>query len=368
MQPFLPLSPADHRRRFLQQGLFTAALASPGLRPIAKAAPQPTDASSLAFCVISDTHYFANAESPGELDERSLKVCSRLVDTLNHLPGTTIPNLAGGGIVQPLRGIIHAGDVIDSGDKRGQIYEKMQRTEWEAFVADFGLHGTEGRLRFPIFELHGNHDSPSGEGLAIEAMRERTARRKCLSRSANGLHYSWDWGPIHFIQLGIVVGQDRSNPQRRRYHPMDSLEFLIGDLQQYVGDSGRPVVISHHVDILRYSQSCSVNNPDNLGMEWNPCDVQAYYRALTGYQIIAIFHGHTHARQVLRWNGSSKAAQEGFPLWNVDNSSHFQGGHQAFFYVEIGTQQLTVRECATQDAWETSHWSPTYWSQALRAG
>ena len=25
--------------------------------------------------------------------------------------------------------------------------------------------------------------------------------------SESGLHYSWDWGHVHFVNLGIVVGE-----------------------------------------------------------------------------------------------------------------------------------------------------------------
>lgn len=315
----------------------------------------------MAWFLIGDTHYFAVESSTSELDPRSDAACKGLIETLNVLPGTELPESVGGGHVAPIRGVIHAGDIIDTGDKRGGVREAMQRTEWDHYAADFGLTGKEGRLRFPIYEVYGNHDSPSGEGLVIEALAERNRRRPDCVVSPNGLHFSWDWDSLHCVNLGIVVGQDRTNPQRRRYNPMESLEFLIGDLKERVGDSGRPILITHHIDIVRYNKPCDATNEANLGMEWNPCDVAAYYEAIRGYNVVAIQYGHTHVRNILRWNGKPEKSAEGIPLLNVDNGSHFSSGNQAFFYIELHGQTLHVRECATKDSWASHQWTPQVW-------
>jgi predicted phosphodiesterase len=316
---------------------------------------------TIRFFAIGDTHYFANEKSNKELMESSVINCHGLIDTLNKLPGTLLPETIGGGAVGSVQGVIHAGDIIDTGDKRGRTQESMQAREWEGFTSDFGLTGTEGRLKFPVYEVYGNHDSPGGDGLAIEGLIERSKKRNVLSRSANGLHYSWDWGPVHCINLGIVVGQDRRIDQRRRYNPMDSLDFLIGDLQQYASDPDRPILITHHVDVVRYSKSCDGTDAANLGLEWNPCDVRAYYETIRKHNVLAILYGHTHVRNILQWNGTQQSAQLGIPLLNIDNSSHFSGGKQAFFYIEIDSDELRVRECATKDSWATYEWTPSVW-------
>lgn len=353
------------RRRFLK-GATGALLAGSAL-----ATSFPARASGIngqgavSFLAIGDTHYFANEQSPSERQEASVQVCSGLIDTLNRLPGTAIPETAGGGRVGEVRGVIHAGDIIDTGDKRGAVQERMQQTEWDAFNAEFGLTGNEGKLKLPVFEVHGNHDSPSGDGLAIDGLRERCRKRQVASRSANDLHYSWDWGPVHFINLGIVVGQDPKVTQRRRYNPLDSLDFLVGDLQQHVGASRRPVVITHHIDVLRYSQPPDPNDERNLGMEWNPCDVRAYYEAIRNHNIAGIIYGHTHVRNVQPWDGTATKVEQGLTLLNVDNASHFSGPNQAFFYIEIDDRELRVRECATKDGWKTLEWTPQVWYRPL---
>jgi predicted phosphodiesterase len=358
---------SDHlnRRQFLQEAA-GAVLSSSSLACLFPArTARPSEQNIISFFAIGDTHFFANEQSPDERQEASVQVCGRLIETLNLLPGTEIPQAAGGGKVGDVRGVIHAGDIIDTGDKRGAVQERMQRTEWDAYTAEFGLTGTEGKLKLPVFEVHGNHDSPGGDGLAIDGLRERSRKRQVASRSANDLHYSWDWGPVHFINLGIVVGQDPKVTQRRRYNPLDSLDFLSGDLQQHVGNSRRPVVITHHIDVLRYSQTPDPNDERNLGMEWNPCDVRAYYEAIRNYNIAGVIYGHTHVRNIQPWDGTATKAEQGITLLNVDNASHFSGPNQAFFYIEIDERELSVRECATKDAWTTFEWTPQVWKRPL---
>jgi cytolysin (calcineurin-like family phosphatase) len=213
--------------------------------------PKPKD-DPVAFFLIGDTRFLADKNDTAKLDARSAAVTARLVDVLNQLPGSEIPQSAGGGKVLAPRGVIHAGDCIDTGDKADA---KMQQTEWAAFTDAYGLTGTDGKLKAPVYEVHGNHDSPRGDGLAIKKIAQRNKARPGVTNvSSNGVHYSWDWGGVHFVCLGIVVGQVADVARKRRYAPLGSLEFLVSDLEDKVGTSGRPVVITQHVDMLRYAQ------------------------------------------------------------------------------------------------------------------
>lgn len=349
------------RREFLAT---TSAMAAttPTVRCFGEEPPEDL----VSFFLVGDTHYLADKDVPEQLDARSRRVTTGLINTLNALPGTKIPDSAAGGIVAQPKGVIHAGDLIDSGDKNGKPWEEMQATEWHAFTSDFGIVGNEGRLKYPAFEVYGNHDGPQGKGIAIDGVIARNKQRSWLTGiSSNGLHCSWDWGPVHFLNLGIVVGQDPAVTQKRRYAPMESLDFLIADLGKQVGDSGRPVVITHHIDLARYSTPCDVSDPANLNREWHPCDVRGFYNAIRKYNVIAILYGHTHARNVLTWDGSSTLANQGFSVFNVDNSSHFGSEHQAFLYFEVGRKDLRVRECATTDGWQNYQWTPQVWKRQI---
>jgi hypothetical protein len=369
------------RRRFLLgtgAGLAAAGIGagSTAAAPRAAAADTPAD-GPVAFFVIGDTHFLADASAPDRLDERSEAVTAALVARLNELPGTEIPERAGGGGVRPPFGVIHAGDVIDTGDKQGRLQESMQRTEVAAFERTLGLTGRDGGLGFPVYEVHGNHDGPAGRGPAIDAIVARNRSRPRVDHvSSDGLHYAWSVGDVRFVNLGIVVGSVPGIARRRRYAPRGSLDFLVADLRDHVGTSGRPVVVTHHVDIARYAAPVPPDAPFS-DKEWDPADVAGFFAALRGVNVAAVFYGHTHARGVWRWDGAAcrpagedpfggKAAAEGdapreIDVFNVDNSSHFSGREQAVFYVEIGDDGLRVREYATRDGWRTGSWSPLCW-------
>jgi cytolysin (calcineurin-like family phosphatase) len=263
-------------------------------------------------------------------------------------------------VIEP-RGVIHAGDVIDSGDKGGATHAEMQRTEWRAFEDDYGLTGGDARLKWPVYEVHGNHDSPQGNGYATDRIKERNKRRPGLANvSDNGLHYSWDWGGVHFLNLGIVVGRDSEPSRKRRYAPHDSLSFLLADLEKHVPNRDRPLVITHHIDVARYSVGCDPAAPAD-SKEWDGCDVQAYYAALEGHKVAAILYGHTHVRNVFRWNGKPGAkSPTGIPTFNNDNSSHFHDNRQAMLYFEIKPDELIAREYSTKDAWESGEWTAVW--------
>jgi cytolysin (calcineurin-like family phosphatase) len=320
------------------------------------------EATEVAFFVVGDTHYLAERNKPETLNAVSAATNARLIDTLNRLPGTEIPKEAGGGTVLAPRGVVHAGDLIDSGDRSGGVYPKMQRTEWDAYEAGFGLTGGDGKLKYPVYEVHGNHDSPQGDGLVVERIAVRNKKRPGVgSVSKNGLHYSWDWGRVHFVCLGIVVGTVKAVSRKRRYAALDSLEFLTDDLAARVGKSGRPVVVTHHVDVARYATGCDPNSAAS-GREWDACDVRGYFDALKGYNVVAILYGHTHARNVFRWDGTAAKGKEGIPVFNVDNAGHFGFKEQGLFYCCLTEKELVVREYQTGDRWETARWTPQAWS------
>ena len=345
-----------NRRSFLRGAAAAAGVLPTALRAAAPAAP-------VSFFLVGDTHYHADEMNPGVLDPRSREVTRRLIDQLNRLPGMPIPETAGGGTVPEPAGVIHAGDIIDSGDKNGAKFETMQRTELQAFEEDWGLEGGDGRLRWPVREVHGNHDGPQGRGACIDRLIERNRRRRGLTGvSSNGLHCSWDWGGVHFVNLGIVVGQDPAVTRRRRYAPMDSLAFLHEDLARTGRDASQPLVITHHVDMMRYA--AVVEDAKVQHHEWDYADVKAYWESIRSQRVAAVLYGHTHARNLYRWNGQMKPAPAGeaaVPVCNTDNASHFKDRKQALMMVTVDAAGTTFREYATTDAWETGVWTPQVW-------
>src|SRR5574340_78486 len=81
------------------------------------------------------------------------------LEELNRCAGLSWPASLGGGCVQRPRGVVVLGDAIDDGDRvvNGRNWSEEQ---YRFFVADFGLDGSDGFLKFPVFEGWGNHDGP----------------------------------------------------------------------------------------------------------------------------------------------------------------------------------------------------------------
>jgi cytolysin (calcineurin-like family phosphatase) len=319
----------------------------------------PPSKLDLSFWHVSDTHFYADENNLDRIDPQSLAVNDRVIHLLNTLPGSELPASVGGGVLPKPIGVIHTGDTIDSGDKQGGVHPRMQRTEWAAYVERYGLNGSDGQIKYPVYELHGNHDSPHGGGLVLEQIADRNKRRPGVTHvSKNGLHYSWDWGPVHFLCLGIVVGGSTETQRQRRYNPLESYEFLQTDLTEKVGKSGRPVVICHHVDVARYTGPCKPDAPYENKNEWDPCDVHAFYRAIKDYNVLAVLYGHTHVRKIYKWDGLSATAKSGIDVFNVDDASHYRGAAHGIYHFHITDTQMTVREYATRDHWKTAAWVP----------
>lgn len=351
--------PSISRRQFL-----TTTVASAGalmLRP----ALGERSATEFSFLLLGDTHYCASLEQPDRLDSVSAQYTSRLVETLNQLPGLAItPEAGGGGVIAP-RGIVHAGDCIHFGDRAGDLFPAMQRTELAAFRADFGLTGADARLKYPVYEVFGNHDAPNGEWAVLEHFAARTRERRDLTRvSENALHYSWDWGPIHFINLGINVASVRAIERPRRFDAFGSLDFLIADLAANVGDSSRAVIITHHVDLGR-TFTCDPSAPFS-NLTWDPCDLRAYWEAIRETNVVAMLYGHTHKRATFRWDGATITAPRGVPVFNTASAAHFNLKQHGFFYFEVREHELIARELQTADGWLTATWSPQVWRVPLQ--
>ncbi len=323
-----------------------------------------------AFFVSGDPQYLAEkSPNPQKLDPLSEEANRRFIRIAQTLPGTNLPEHMGGGTVsKQILGIIVTGDLIDSLDKTGGPYPAMQRHEWHRFKSDYGLVGGDGKLPYPVYELHGNHDGPQGNSFVTEDIARRNLKRpNIVHRSKNGLHCSWDWGPIHCINLGLFVGAGDDRRDKHHYAPRGSLAFLKKDLQEHVGDSRRPVVLCHHLHL---------NAP---AFDWPTEDLEAYHQTIQPYNVVAIFNGHTHAspprRQV--WTGPSllgdKPEAKGIDSFDPDDSGAAKmhrgkpvGLRHGLLYVELidrpamAPDEFVVRSYFTKDNWKTAQWGKVW--------
>lgn len=322
---------------------------------------------SYSFFVVGDSQYLAEkSRQPSRLDPYSERGSQRFFDLVSSFRGREIPERLGGGKVsENILGMIITGDLIDSADKNGGPYPAMQEFEWSRFKKDFGLLGNDGRLPFPVYELHGNHDGPQGDTFIISDIVSRNRTRPGVTgTSANGLHYAWDWGPIHFINAGIFVGLGDSRRDGHHYAARASLEFVQRDLKLNVGNSGKPVIISFHL------------HPNCPEFDWPEEDLAALWNVTQQYNVIALFHGHTHGSPPSRmlWDGKQFGGrlESGIPLFNPDDAfaaktdsqdpTKGQGINHGFLYVEIQDMPgfdgdtMNVRSYFSKDNWETHDW------------
>lgn len=327
------------------------------------------------FLVVGDPQYLAEkSDSPKQLDPYSEKANAGALKLLKSFPGKMIPQKHGGGTVSGnILGLINTGDLIDSADKHGGHYPAMQKFEWERYQADYGLTGKDGRIPFPVYEVHGNHDGPQGDSFIVEDIITRNLKRPgVVNRSPNGLHYSWDWGPLHCINLGIFAGEGEERRKDHHYAPRASLEFLRSDLKEQVGGGRRPIIISFHL------------HPNCPEYDWPQEDLAAFWEVIKRYNVIALFHGHTHGSPPSRimWDGEKfgDPLPEGIDVFNPDDIGASKtdqkdpakgvGLLHGFLYVELinnkGTQndQLVVRSYASRDNWVSHDWHTT-WSRSV---
>ena len=235
----------------------------------------------ITFFVGSDTHYGR---------ESNATINRKVIDEMNRLPGTAYPSSVGGGLVRTPLGVVLTGDLLDEG-----FIKESAPANWAEFCKDYGLTGRDGRLSFPLYEGFGNHDGGPSKSFVRAGMRERNPLRMGLSDvSPNGLHYSWDWGPVHCLQLNLFGGSgpaDVKGVNGPEHDPELALEFLRADLAKHVGSSGRLVIVFQHFGWL-----------GGMADWWTMEAKQRFYEEVKPYRVAALINGHSHGVDFIPWN------------------------------------------------------------------
>lgn len=258
----------------------------------------PKGGLDVTFVVTADLHYGAKAEMAFGGTAPIEKLLSKEIEQINTIAGRPWPLWVGGAVGTP-RGVIAAGDLTDSGTK----------AQWDLFEKDFGLTGTEGKVKLPVFEFVGNHDRLWGEEIT----------RKVAARHGSR-HYSWNWGDLHVVCVG--EGADA-----------ETLEWLAADLA--AAGPNVPVIV-----VLHFSLSGPYSDSNWFG-QGNYHD--RFAKTLKGYNVIGIFHGHYHASRRYQW--------EGYDVYCVGSAKH---AARCFGVVHVTDTKMTV------GSW---HWAdlPGWW-------
>lgn len=257
---------------------------------VASASLARAEGPNFTFLFTADTHYGLDLWRNNEPANKAL------IDQMNALPGTPLPASLGG-VVDTPKGVLIAGDLTDTPEYLNFFGLHLPPYVRDAFNDDYAVDGS-GRIHYPVYEGYGNHDIDNfAHSYTLDGIAQRNLVRPGITHlSPNGLNYSWDWEGVHFVNLNIYAGRN----DRSAY----SLDFLIDDLRQYVGDSGRPVVLMQHFGFDGFS----------LGW-WSEAERTAFADAIDDYNVIGIFHGHLHTTLKYQWQGydvfDGSAAKDG---------------------------------------------------------
>jgi len=316
--------PIWSRRKFLRTAA-SAALASAALGTRARGQGSLLD---ITFYQVGDPHYMAfdSTNAYNGLTRSSLAKLAALT------PGTPMP---GAGTVGAAQMVINAGDLIESGPGEIDPSKGVQLTkaatldrQWQNYVADFGLLGSEPgtRVNLPVYECYGNHDQDGYLKQVSDAIGVRsgqlpniTARSGTFTYqgawgniTVTNVHYAWKLGPIHFVQTNLRVGD---GPER--YPCSGSYTFLKNYLEGVVGTSGAPVFVVVHLP--------PTTNQEN---EWPKVDRQKFYDLIRRFNTIGILVGHTHSYGYYTWRGPDNNGTVPIQVYQCDslhNGSLTQG-------------------------------------------
>lgn len=267
------------------------------------------EATDITFFIASDLHFGSND---------SIKVINEAVARdMSTIPGNYYPDPLLGKVDTP-QWVSFTGDLTDHG----------RANEWNDFTAQFGLNG-QGKFPFLVYEGFGNHDG-SNDGPVRSGIKARNMQREGMtSVSQDSLHYSWDRNGVHFVNLNSYPG-NKWDPTCEWCHyfkdgfrdPAKSRDFLKKDLRKSIGKSGRPVVLFFHYGF------------DDWGDKWwTEAEQDAFYKTIKKYNVMAIFHGHTHGIDHYDWNG--------IPVWCVGATQHSPKIGE-YLIVRIQDRQLLV--------------------------
>jgi hypothetical protein len=141
------------------------------------------------------------------------------IDAMNALPGKDFPKAIGGTVAKPAF-VFGCGDV----------------TEWPSRAARDAYHELiTKRLKFPAFDLIGNHDT--GGKVPVATMLDWVKRRH------GSLSYTFQRGGVHFVAVFSEYDENLNNPAQ----PIApaALKFIRTELSRI--PQGEPAIVATHL-------------------------------------------------------------------------------------------------------------------------
>lgn len=234
---------------------------------------------NFTFYVFSDTHLTG--------DHNRYLVNDSMIREANNLYQQDFPDSLSHLKRQKPKGVLICGDLTDG----------ATASQFADFTELYGLNG-ENHLKYPVYENYGNHDGDS-IGVVRRGIKARNRRRKNIAHlSANGLHYSFDWGNYHFVSLGSYPANGWDSAcgwchyfKQGFRDPQNSLAFLKEDLAKYAKSQSKVILYFHY------------GWDDFSKLWWTEKEQEAFYNVIRNYNITCIFSGHDHATGHRTWKG-----------------------------------------------------------------
>lgn len=289
----------------------------------------------ITFLVITDTHLL-NGYSTSDADH------VRNTYNLNLLPSLGF-NWAQAGAGFDNKPLGAPAAVVTTGDDTNY----GQQTDLGGYRLLYEPALTTDSLNYMVFPGLGNHDvegqcefANCGRRMFDYVATAASCAAKVDSTSHN---YSWDWGPFHMVQLNEWAGSTSlGSDTATNYTPThgSGLNWLAQDLQNSVGNSGRPVILFQHFGWDYFS----LYNNDFTGQTtpwWSASDRQRLLNILAPYHIAALFSGHQHQTGMY---GVNYTDSNGHPtiLDDFTGGTGGIGGNGEFFAVRLTQNFLDV--------------------------
>lgn len=235
---------------------------------------------NLTLLVTSDVHFGYNSSE-------SLNAAN--VNALNTV-GATIAKATPAGVLV-------TGDLTHNGTA----------AQWKSFTTYYPVNGGKGKgvVHYPVFECTGNHDREAASAPVLAGVANRHGN----------LAYSVNLDGVHLVSMDLYPSKART-------------EWLAKDLATV--DAKTPVVIMSHYGYT----SGHLATWDNGAAE-----SQAFKKTITGYNVVALIHGHGHTPCHYQW--------EGYDVYET-GSSMAAGTANSLGLLTITDEKL---------AWAEYHWT-----------
>jgi hypothetical protein len=246
--------------------------------------------TDMTFYITSDIHYF----------RRTYNLTDQLthVQVLNNFYQTGTKWPSGSGIPANTPTASPLAIVID-----GDITTHGLAQDLGAFRMNYERGTVPASIQYPVLFGLGNHETVSDETPenAQRMFSYEQARMANTHIDPQSGNYSWDWQGIHFVQLNTWAGDKTSV----YLHSSDGLGWLANDLQTYVGNSTKPVMLFQHYLFPDVQPTLVITtaNDDVFPTDGNAIDAagnktgqgyESFYNVVQNYNIVGMFGGHDH--------------------------------------------------------------------------